>query len=45
MHKHEIPITPRYSISIRTVAICGKNDSVMRNLLEKFEIEIGVYNY
>ena len=29
--------------SIRTVAICGRDDSVMRNLAEDFGIEIVVY--
>ena len=30
--------------SIRTVAICGKDDSVMRSLSEEFEIEVVVYD-
>ena len=30
--------------SIRTVAICGKDDSVMRDLSEQFGIEVVVYN-
>ena len=30
--------------SIRTVAICGKDDSVMRELSEEFGIEVVVYN-
>ena len=30
--------------SIRTVAICGKDDTVMRELSEEFGIEVVVYN-
>ena len=30
--------------SIRTVAICGKDDSVMRELSEEFGIEVVVYD-
>ena len=30
--------------SIRTVAICGKDDSVMRSLSEEFGIEVVVYD-
>ena len=29
--------------SIRTVAICGKDDTVMRNLCKEFDIEVVVY--
>ena len=30
--------------SIRTVAICGKDDKVMRDLCKEFDIEVVVYN-
>ena len=30
--------------SIKTVAICGKDDTVMRDLCKEFDIEVVVYN-